>query len=176
MAAVKREVLISQLADQLGTQFQRQNLYFWGSLIQWYQMQYGSTTPELWKFIEYLKISRLVRRCRKMRRGDSMLWVWFQSDRLSASSSVPSDLPSAINEQFASVQPDFSTENHKFSLLVFVQPSQTQGIMWRGWPRWFCIYIYMEFYQNNSDPILACCCVHSHSVPWCFRLNTLRHW
>jgi hypothetical protein len=39
MAAAKTEVLLSQLADQLGTRFQRQNLCFRGFPIQWNQMQ-----------------------------------------------------------------------------------------------------------------------------------------
>ena len=47
MAAAKTEVLITQLADQLGTRFQRQNLRFWGSPIQWNQMQCSTTKSEV---------------------------------------------------------------------------------------------------------------------------------
>jgi hypothetical protein len=47
MAPTKTEVLITQLADQLGTRFQRQNLCFRSSPIQWNQMQYCKIAPEV---------------------------------------------------------------------------------------------------------------------------------
>ena len=47
MAAAKTEVLVSQLADHLGTRFQRQNLCFRGPPIQWDVVQCRATTPEV---------------------------------------------------------------------------------------------------------------------------------
>ena len=47
MAAAKTGVLITQLADQLRTRFQRQNLCFQGPSIQWDVVHCRATTPEV---------------------------------------------------------------------------------------------------------------------------------
>ena len=47
MAAAKTEVLITQLADQLGTRFQRQNYMFLGFPNSMEQMQYCTIAPEV---------------------------------------------------------------------------------------------------------------------------------